>query len=46
LYAFELEARRLRAAEVSRLLKAGASAVRRLFARIVTVRNAKGLRHA
>jgi hypothetical protein len=49
LYAFELEARRLRAAEVSRLLKAGASAVRRLFVRIVTVRNAKGakgLRHA
>jgi hypothetical protein len=46
LYALEHEARRLRAAEVARLFKAGAAAVRSLFARIVTVRNAKGLRHA
>jgi len=46
LYALELEARRLRAAEVARLLHAGANAVRRLFARTASVRHAKGLRHA
>ena len=46
LYALEQEARRLRALEMARLLRAGANAVRALFARIVTVRNAKGLRHA
>jgi hypothetical protein len=46
LYALEIEARRLRAAEVSRLLKVGVRAVRSLFARIVTVRNAKGWKHA
>ena len=46
LYAVELEARRLRAAEMARLLRAGANAVRALFARTVSVRNAKGLRHA
>ena len=44
--AFEREARRLRAAEVARLLHAGASAVRSLFKRTVSVRHAKGLRHA
>jgi hypothetical protein len=42
LQALEHEARRLRAAEMARLAKAGADAVRRLF----TVRPAKGLRHA
>jgi len=46
LYALELEARRLRAAEMARMFRAGAKAVRALFARTVTVRNAKGLRHA
>lgn len=46
LYALEREARRLRAEEMARLWLAGAGAVRSLFARIVTVRNAKGLRHA
>jgi hypothetical protein len=42
LHAIEHEARRLRAAEMARLLRAGADAVRRFFA----VRPAKGLRHA
>lgn len=46
LYALEREARRLRATEVARLLRAGTDAVRSFFRRIVTVRNAKGLRHA
>jgi len=46
LYALEIEARRLRTAEMSRLLKAGAQAVRSLAARIVTVRHAKGWKHA
>jgi len=46
LYALEQEARRLGALEMARLLRAGANAVRALFARIVRVRNAKGLRHA
>ena len=46
LYALEREARRLRAEEMGRLLKAGADAVRRLFPRTVEVRPAKGLRHA
>jgi hypothetical protein len=46
LYVLEQEARRLRALEVARLFRAGTTAMRRLFARIVTVRNAKGLRHA
>jgi len=46
LYALEHEARRLRAEEMARLLRAGAKAVRALLARTVTVRNAKGLRHA
>jgi hypothetical protein len=42
LYALEHEARRARAAEMARLFRAGAAAVRRLFA----VHTAKGLRHA
>ena len=42
LYALEHEARRLRAMEMARLFRAGAAAVRRLFA----VHTAKGLRHA
>jgi hypothetical protein len=46
LYALEHEARRLRAAEMARLVRTGVSAVRSAFARLVTVRNAKGLRHA
>jgi hypothetical protein len=49
LYALEQEARRLRAAEISRLLKAGAQAVSSLLARASHVRNAKepkGLKHA
>jgi hypothetical protein len=46
LYALELKARRMRAEEMGRLLRAGASAVRSLFTRTVSVRNAKGLRHA
>ena len=46
LYALEHEARRLRAAEMARLVHAGIKAVRALFDRTVTVRNAKGLRHA
>ena len=36
----------LSAAEMARLVRAGANAVRALFARTVTVRNTKGLRHA
>ena len=46
LYALEHAARRARAAEMARLAKAGVAAVRALFARIVTVRNAKGWKHA
>jgi predicted DNA-binding transcriptional regulator YafY len=46
LYALEHEARRLRAAEMARLARKAADAVRSLFARIVTVRNAKGWKHA
>jgi hypothetical protein len=46
LYALEHEARRLRAAEMARLVRAGITAVRSLFGRTVTVRNAKGLKHA
>jgi hypothetical protein len=46
LYALEHEARRLRAAEMARLFRAGASAVRALFARAAAARPAKGLRHA
>jgi hypothetical protein len=46
LYAFEHEARRLRAREMARLFRAGFKAVRSLFDRTVTVRNAKRLRHA
>jgi hypothetical protein len=46
LYAFEREARRLRAAEMARLLRAGAAKVRAIFKRTGSVRNAKGLRHA
>lgn len=46
LYAFEREARRLRAAEMARLFRAGADKVRAIFKRTVSVRNAKGLRHA
>ena len=42
LYALEQKARRLRAAEMARLFKAGAAVVRRLF----TIRPVKGLRHA
>jgi hypothetical protein len=41
LYALEQQARRLRAAEVARLFRAGAAGVRNLF-RV----NVKGLRHA
>jgi hypothetical protein len=46
LYALEHEARRLRAAEMARLLQIGVGAVRSVLARLVAVRNAKGLRHA
>jgi hypothetical protein len=46
LYALEREARRLRAMEMARLIRAATAAVRSYFKRIVTVRNAKGLRHA
>jgi hypothetical protein len=46
LYAFEREARRLRAAEMARLFRAGAAKVRAIFKRTHPVRNAKGLRHA
>jgi hypothetical protein len=46
LYALEQKARRMRAEEMGRLLRAGASAVRSLFKRTHSVRNAKGLRHA
>jgi hypothetical protein len=46
LYALELKARRMRAAEMARLLHAGADAVRAVFKRTVSVRHAKGLRHA
>ena len=42
LYALELKARRLRAEEMARLLRAGAAGVRNLF-RVV---NVKGLKHA
>ena len=42
LYALEYGARRLRAAEMARLFRAAANAVRRL----VAVRPVKGLRHA
>jgi hypothetical protein len=42
LYALEREARRLRAAEMARLFRAGANAVRSFF----TIRTTKGLRHA
>jgi hypothetical protein len=45
LYALMLEARRMRAAEMRRLVKAGAEAVRSLLARTFTVRNAKGKLH-
>jgi hypothetical protein len=46
LYALEHEARRLRAAEMARLLRAAVQGVRGLFTRAATVRPAKGLRHA
>ena len=46
LYALELEARRMRAAEVARLLRAGADKVLAIFKRTASVRHAKGLRHA
>jgi hypothetical protein len=46
LYALEQNARRLRAAEMGRLFKAGADAVRALFTRAPMDRNVKGLRHA
>jgi hypothetical protein len=42
LYALEAKARRLRAAEVARLMRAAGAALRGLF----TVKGAKGLRHA
>ena len=42
LYALMLEARRMRAAEMRRLAKAAARAMRSLF----SVRSVKGLRHA
>jgi hypothetical protein len=46
LYALEQNARRMRSAEMARLIRAGADKVRSLFGRTVTVRNAKGLGHA
>jgi hypothetical protein len=46
LYALERKARRMRSAEMARLIRAGTDAVRSLFKRTVTVRNAKGFRHA
>ena len=46
LYALEHEARRLRAAEMARFFKAGAKAVRELFARAAGARHVKGFRHA
>jgi hypothetical protein len=46
LYALEHEARRLRAAEIARLVSAAVQGVRGLFTRVATVRPAKGLRHA
>ena len=46
LYALEQNARRMRSAEMARLIRAGAKKVRSLFDRNVTVRNAKGFRHA
>ncbi|HWM44681.1 MAG TPA: hypothetical protein VNP36_19735 [Burkholderiales bacterium] len=46
LYALEQNARRMRSAEMARLIRAGTDAVRSFFGRTVTVRNAKGLRHA
>jgi hypothetical protein len=45
LYALEQKARHLRALEMARLFRAGAKAVRALFDRTVTVRNAKGWNH-
>jgi len=42
LYALMLEARRMRAAEMRRLVRVGAKAMRNLF----SVRSVKGLRHA
>jgi hypothetical protein len=42
LYALEVEARRLRAAEMSRLFRAARAALRGFF----TVKAPKGLRHA
>jgi hypothetical protein len=46
LYAIEAKARRIRAAETARLLRAGAAAARAFLRRLFSVRNAKGLRHA
>ena len=50
LYAFEREARRLRAAEVSRLLRAGVRAVKSSMKSLVThpisVPGGRGIRHA
>lgn len=46
LYALEREARRLRAEETARLVRAGIEKVRSLFARATSARPGKGLRHA
>lgn len=46
LYALERNARRLRSAEMVRLVRAGTAAVRNLFARTLSARNVKGLGHA
>jgi hypothetical protein len=46
LYALEQNARRMRSEEMARLIRAGIKAVRSVFERTVTVRNAKGLKHA
>ena len=46
LHAFELAARRARAAEIARLLKAGASATKSIAARAIRIVAARAVRHA
>ena len=46
LYALELAARRARSAEVARLLRAGAGAVKTGISRALVALKSKGLRHA
>jgi hypothetical protein len=46
LYAIEAEARRVRAEELARLLRAGAAAVKSLFGRVGAVAASKEARHA